>query len=398
MMARNSIHRKAILACLLLTGLSVCSWAQETRGFKFNNLTVSPFVNLEYMYDSNVNLTKSATEDSIIRVNPGVDLSYQGNEWGLSVNAWYAYDWYKDLDDMNADRFGESINVYRESAKGWRLVLGQKYMETSQDDSIIDGGNGLWRDRNEFSLNGALSYEFSEKTSMTLNAMYSELEYANDTEEFGALYGWQEWSTGVEVARKISEKTDLLVSGSYQEYTSDGAVGMDDSSTGYTLHVGLGSRATERIRYHVLTGASWFDYAGADQLVGWTYSVDASWVITKKLAATLAGSSYFQPSEQTQNQAMQVYAISTGLTYKPLRKLSTRLDIAYRREDGESVGDDVAFDAVTDDRYSVRVRADYELQRYVSIYGGLEYEEVMSDANMNEYDRYLFLLGLNFRY
>jgi len=388
--------RVMVLACMLMSGVNVCSWAQEPRGFQFNKLSISPFVNLEYMYDSNVNYDKNEMDDSILRVNPGVDLSYRGNEWGLNANAWYAYDWYLDLNDLNADRYGERIDVYRESAKGWRLSLRQNYMKTSQDDSIVDGGRGLWRDREEFGFGGALAYEFSEKTTATLNASYSDLTYAEDQVQYGALYGWQEWSTGLEIARKLSEKSNVLLSGSYQEYTSDGAFGMDNNSSGYTLHVGVGSRATERIRYRLLTGATWFDYAGADQVAGWTYSVDASWVISKKLAATIAGSSYFQPSEQEANQAMQVYSLSAGLSYKPMRRLSTRLDLAFRREESQfNVG---AGGAYTDDRYSVRARADYELQRYVTLYSGVELEKTMSDESLNEYDRYRLSLGMNFRY
>jgi hypothetical protein len=88
------------------------AWAQDTRGFKFNNLTVSPYMNLEYRYDSNVNYDKDQEQDdNILRISPGVDLSYQGNMWGLSGNAWYAYDWYNDQDQLNADSYGESLEV-----------------------------------------------------------------------------------------------------------------------------------------------------------------------------------------------------------------------------------------------------------------------------------------------
>jgi len=159
---------------------------------------------------------------------------------------------------------------------------------------------------------------------------------------------------------------------------------------------GFGSRATERISYRVLTGASWFDYADGDQLTGWTYSLDASWLINKKWAATLAGSSYFQPSEREMNQAMQVYTLSGGLTYRPMRKLTTRMDLAYRREENEYAR--IGVGSVTDEVYSLRLRADYQLMRHVSVYGGIEYEDWMSDDDNQEYDRFLGTLGLNFRY
>lgn len=392
-----SLSRSTTFVCLTVA-LAGPALSQESRGLRFNNMTVSPFVNVEYRYDSNVNYSNSGKEDDcVLRVNPGVDLSYQGDMWGLKGNGWYSYDWYNKLDRLNSGSYGESLEFYRESAKGWRLMLGQNYVRSSQSDSLTeDSGRGLWRDRDQFDFQGALSYQFSERTAATLSGMYSDLSYANDSNQYYPLYGWTEWSFGLELSRKLSEKSNFLLSGSYQQYTSDGATTVDDSSKGYTLHAGIGSRATERIRYHLLTGASWFEYGESDMVVGWTYSADASWVINKKLAASLAGSSHFQPSERESNQSIQAYVLSMGLTYKPTHLLTTRFDVAYRREEEQE--DSGALGANTDDRYSLRARADYQLMRYVTVYGGVEYEDQMSDDSESEFARYRASLGLNFRY
>ena len=396
MATRTVPYAMASIGFLFTVMLGGSSHAQDTQGFKFNNLTVSPFVNLEYTYDSNVDYDKTEYDDSILTVNPGVDLTYKGNDWGLSGNAWYAYDKYMDYQQLNAGRYGESLKFYTESAKGLRLVLGESYLKSREDDSIIDGGRGIWRDRDVFELTGALSYQMSERTGITLSGMYSDLNYQNNQNLYGQLYGWREYSVGLELARKSTEKSNLLVSGSYQEYDSNGAKGLDSNSTGYTLMGGVGSRATERISYRALTGVTWFDYAEGDQLSGWTYSLDANWLISKKLALTVAGSSYFQPSEREADQAMQVYALSTGLTYRPMRRLTTHFDVAYRREENQyDVG---VNDASTDDIVSGRIRADYQLMRYVSVYGGVEYEDQMSDNDAYEFDRFRGNLGLSFRY
>lgn len=394
----NRSDRAMLLACVMALACCVGSWAQEfSRGLRYHNLTVSPYVNLEYMYDSNVNYQRGDEQDDhILRIQPGVDLSYRGNDWGLSGGGWYARDSYWDNDRLNANRYGQNLEIYRESAKGWKAMLGQRYVRSNQDDSMTEGGRGLWRDRTEWSVTSALSYDFSERTSATLNAMYSDLSYENETDRYGPLFGWQQWSVGLQLARQLTARSNLLLSGSGQQYSSDGARGISDRSSGYTLQAGFGSRATERIRYRLLAGASMFDYAGEDQLYGWTYSADASWVINPKLAASLAGSSNFQPSEREVNQAMKYYALSAGLTYRPMRRLSTRFDVAYRCEDNEY--DRPGADATTDHRYSLRLRADYRLQRYLSLYGGVEYENQFSDDKVNEFDRFRVSLGLNLRY
>jgi len=93
---------------------------------------------------------------------------------------------------------------------------------------------------------------------------------------------------------------------------------------------------------------------------------------------------------------MQVYTLSGGLTYRPMRKLTTRFDLAYRREENEYATS--AEGSVTDDIVSARVRADYQLMRHMSVYGGVEYDEQMSDEDDYEFDRFRGTLGLSLRY
>lgn len=400
----NFVKTTGVIAVAILV-TAFCSgraWAEEGRsqGLKFNNLSVSPFVNLEYTFDSNVDYDKNNYKDSIFRINPGVDVSYDGNDWGLTANGWYAYDKYSKYDILDAIRYGENIEFYRESASGWKLVLGQRYVKSGQNDSILDGGRGLWRDRSELALNSALSYEVSERTMVTLTGMYSDLKYNMDQNQYAPLYGWQEWSVGVELSRKLTEKSNLLLNGSYQNYVSDGSsAGVSSQSTGYSLMAGLGSRATRKISYRALAGMNWFDYAGGDQLCGWTYSLDASWVMNQRWAWSFAASSYYQPSEREQNQAMEVRALSTGIIYRPLPKLTTRLDFAYRQEQNQYPNSQaVQLGSITEDRLETRLRADYRLMRYMSVYCSFEYQEQFSEDPAYEFERFRGTLGLNLRY
>src|SRR5574344_1930283 len=67
---------------------------RSDRGFHFNNLSISPFVNLEYEYNNNVDYDKEKYKDSSFSLNPGIDLKYAGNNWGLEGSAWYGYEWF----------------------------------------------------------------------------------------------------------------------------------------------------------------------------------------------------------------------------------------------------------------------------------------------------------------
>ena len=83
-MVTRTVLTARVRISLLFTLILVCgvARAQGTGGFKFNNLTVSPYVNLEYMYDSNVDSDRTEVDDEIFSVNPGVDLTYTGNDRG----------------------------------------------------------------------------------------------------------------------------------------------------------------------------------------------------------------------------------------------------------------------------------------------------------------------------
>ena len=116
MATRTVPYALASIGFLFVAVLGLSGYAQDTQGFKFNNLTVSPFVNLAYTYDSNVNLDKREYDDSYLTINPGVDLTYTGNDWGLSGNAWYGYDKYLEYSELDEPRYGESLKFYTESA------------------------------------------------------------------------------------------------------------------------------------------------------------------------------------------------------------------------------------------------------------------------------------------
>jgi hypothetical protein len=392
---------------MLVVSASFYSRAQDTRGFKFNNLTVSPFVNLDYAYDSNVNFNRargaglgasqgSEVGDSILTVNPGVDLTYIGNDWGLAGNAWWAYDRYAKVDSLSAGRYGESLAFYREAAKRWRFDLRQSYTKSSQNDSIIDGGQGLQREQEQFVLNGSVAYELSERTKATLSGMLSDLTYENRA-PLSPLFGWTEYSVSLELARKLTEKSDVLVSGSYRIFSQDSDSTLSADSTEYGLMAGLGSRASKLIRYRVLTGLSLYEFESGEQEVAWTYSVTANWTVNKKVGLSAAGSSFFQPSKTGDgSRAEKVDALSVGVTYRPMKKLTTRLDLAARREE-EQVSNGSGGGS-TDELFSVRSRVDYELMRYVSIHGGLEYQKFISDQGESDFDQYRATVGMSLRY
>ncbi len=391
----------AVAACCLSNGAMAESDA-EHHGFRYNGLAIKPYVNLTYRYNSNVDSDKTDTDASSFTVNPGVDLDYTGNNWGLDANGFYSYQWYKTYNELNSERYGEKAKIWFDSdSETWKLVFGESYVRKQEDDSLVDGGRGIYRDSEQLEFSGAFSYELSEYTGIKIGAMYTDLDYKRNGNKYVPLYGWDEWSGEIELSRKLTAKTNFLLAGGMQAYRSDGATrGVNNRSTGYTVMGGIGSRATERITYRAMAGAMFFDYANSDSCNGWTYSLSGNWVITKQLALSVRGSNYYQPSERQMNQASEVYTLSAGLTYRPVRRVSTHFDLAYRREEDQyNTG---RYNADREDTVSGRFRVNYQLLRNsvvnADIYGAIEYNNRWADRSEYEFDRYCVHAGLKLYY
>jgi len=147
-----------------------------------------------------------------------------------------------------------------------------------------------------------------------------------------------------------------------------------------------------------------YDYGG-DTSVAPSCSLDATWVVNNRFALTAAGAGYFQPSERSYYQRKTIYSISGGATYRPARRLQFTLDGIYRGEDNETVnrysGSMVDY---MRNQYTARLRASYQLQKYVSVFASGEYtiqetnRSVISNYPKDDWHRYLLTVGLMLRY
>ena len=407
-----------------LTGLTIATFsvipaliagesaADKPQGFRFFNqhLTIKPYVALSYTYDSNVDTTHKSTSDSIFCIQPGADFEWKGERWALVGSVWYRRNAYCEYaNEMGENSYGESL-AYKwasseQNERGWSLILSEKYRYTDQSDALGSGdGRGIWRDREAIDVSGALQRRFTERLHAELMGQYNWLDYKNDTGKYAPLYGWSEWSVGAQAGYAASKWTDFLVAGGYSHYTQKKGRGYrnySNDSQVWTIQAGLGTHATEKITYRALMGASWLEYGGhANADCGWTYQLDANWKITRQLQLAVLGKSYYQPSERTVGQAIKVYSLSSGLSYLTLGdKMTLTANVAWRYEDTcyndryLAYGND--FD---EDILSVRLGADYVINRWMSVFANFTWEEEWCDRKAYDYDRFRGTIGMRFHY
>ena len=399
------------MASVAVAGESV---ADKPTGFRFfnNHLTIKPYVSLSYTYDSNVDTTKHASDDSIFMVSPGADFEWKGERWSLVGSLWYRYNAYCDYsDEMGENSYGESLKynwtTSKPGEKGWSLALAERYAYISQNDSLNSGdGRGIWRDRQHFDISGALERRFTERWHADLMGQYNWLDYKNDTGKYAPLYGWSEFSAGLETGYAATKWTDFLVAGGYSGYRqksgSGGYRSYSNDSQVWTIMAGIGTHATEKIQYRLLVGGSWLEYgghSGADS--GWTYQLSANWRVTRQIQLSALGSSYYQPNERTCGSAVKVYALSAGVSYLALGdKLNLNANVAFRHE--ENVYSDkymASGSAYDEDIISIRLGATYTINRWMSLFANVMWEEEWCDDHKDyDYDRFRGTVGIRFHY
>lgn len=402
---RNSCLLSAAFAVVAVSGFAEIQ--DRPTGIKIGQrLTLRPYVNFEFTYDSNPDQQGETKSCTSWMINPHLNLEYKSERFNADLSLFYGYRAYNDHPRQeNGHDYGENLNLAWTSSapgeKGWTILLTERFQQVNEDDNIQENnGNGLWRNRREFQIQGAVQRRFNEKLHADIHGNYYFLDYDNDMDEYQALYGWQRLLAGAEIGYAASKWTDIIISGNYQSYTQDNDYDLTGGSKwtgthnnyaresqGYTAMIGLQSYATEKITYRLLGGWSRFEYAGGESTSdGFTYSVSADWKITDTWQTMLLAQSYYQPDERQYGSANRVDAVSWGLSHSMIRgKLRAVLDVAYRRETRQYT--DVSSQDYDEDIFSGRLGFDYTINRFLAVFIRGEYQKALFNGDFRGYDR-----------
>ena len=388
-------------------------------------LTLRPYVSMSFTYDSNVRAKSGDViqdgGDCLWTISPTLGLTYNGESWSLLLSGYYNYRQYlkSENQEYNSHNYGQDLRWNWSNStggeKGWSLILGENFRQmTMADDMVLADGANYSSDSRQFQFMGALQRRFTDKFHADVNGSYYWLDYLDDNSNY-SYYGWDRWMAGAEVGYAFSPWTDLLIAGSYQGFTQDNAepaktdigqrMNLDDSSSGYSLQMGLGSYMTERISYRALAGWSRFSYSdGASTADGFVYTLSGNWKIGETWNTMLLASSYYQPSERQYASQSRVDSVSWGLAKVMVRgKLRATLDIRYRRETNE-----YSIDSTSDNDYIInvwtgRIGLSYSFNRFLSAFGNLEYQKSLNDHSDErygayDYDRFRATIGVAVSY
>ncbi len=400
-------------AAVVFAGSAAFARPGEHIRFADGSITLKPYVNMSYTWDSNVSSSKHSRDDSIFAVRPGMDFEWKrpDKEFNLNGGVWYGYNHYAHRKRDAHHTIGEKLSLSKDFIAGngnkWSLRISESYRKINANDAIThDDGNGVWRNRDVFNVAGALS-ERIKRFHWGVHGTYSRLSYDNDDYKYQRLIGWDSWAVGGEAGWLFSKWTDVLLTGSYTGYTQDGRKYSGDVGRSYTkksntwtLMTGIGSHLadSERLSYRALVGASRHEYGSRRKETGWTYQLSFNWNFRRQWAFSVRGSSYYHPSEYTYGQSSKTYTLGAGLTYAMTQKLNWTGDVLYRKS--MSACNDYRVSSYDHNDLHARLALHYKFQPWAEIYGAVGYVTRISDSDSdsNDYNRFRGSLGLTFTY
>ena len=392
----RKLQKTGLTVAFLCTGALYAGpfdFVAPSDGFHFGDLTVSPFAEVLYFYDTNYDRTPSKGGSSHgPSLRGGLDYSYAGDRNSLSGQLWYQWENYNGDGRLDSKQWRESLRYMHETPQGTVFSLNHYWAETDQSDLE----RGQWNDRREFMLGGSVAHAFSPKTKLQLDVMAEDVAFRNPS-----LYDWRKYSADLSLARRFGAKSDAFITAGTSFEDSEDYSGFSKS---YRLGLGMASRATEKISYRVAAGAEAYDYNGRPGgETDWApyYQLGATWLASRKWQWTLTGRGEHRSSEEYANNYTTTYTLGLGTTYQANRRLSVSMRSLWRYDESEyRVADPNSGNMrhKRDNELGFRTDVTYRLNKYASLRIGGEASTQVSTIDADEYDRFRVDMGLQLRY
>lgn len=337
--------------------------------------------------DSNIYMSPSNTEDTILDFNPGVQLVF-GNTSVMkgSFSLSESFSVYTEHDDLNDELLSTSANTSYDDGKT-KLNFNASFAEVNQNsvDTRPFGGDFLIR-RDVFNIGALGEVSVTEKSSVALGVQYSQNSF-----ELGGFSDSEVVTVPVNYYYEITPKVDLSLGYRYRDRSE--SIGFDTKD--HFLSVGARGEFTPKLTGQFAVGVTQRSFSHKvarrddEELLGLDSSL--TYAASPKTSILLGVSNDFDTNSQGNQQ--RNFAVRASSTTAVSSDLSVTALIAYRAIDYYQ-----ATPARIDDYLEGQIGATYIVNENVSLTGALAYRSNGSDLATSDFDGTVLSLAASFRF
>lgn len=381
--------KNLIIAAVLL----IPAAAGAQGNIKFGNLEVKPVVSMTESYDSNIYLTKVAPKSaSINRTMVGVDLVENiGSRYDLKGGYNMELLGYSRSTEINnAVHHNANLAFMGKLPKSMTVNLEDKYKQTTdQATSELTARAERIENTMGFSLKAPLRGKFG--FALAVQHIYNN--YLSNT--FASL-DREDTQAGIDLNYKWMPKTTLFLA--YRHGMLNYQTGATNDATYDNVDVGMTGKIANKLTGTLTAGVQMRKYDKAlgvakDNTSKGAYSAKAMWTPVEKTDVTL----YAKRANIETNFGDARYYTSTltDITMsRMVRKIKVGLGLSFEDIRYSDKYNATASRKRADENASVRLTADYNIQKWLVANFGFTYKDRSSNFDTYEYKDNVVALGL----
>jgi len=353
-----AVKKYSFLFICLIAAVPV--FAAPGDGIQIGDLSLNPFVEGSYIFDSNVHLDPTnEVDDAYVEAIGGLQFHYNRRRCVVEGRLFAQFRRYQELSGKDFDDWGEKLMFRTGSRDTLYIMIDQTSRQVTDYDRSTYFGGTLRPEAQNLSL----TYDRSTRVERNLHdvGLVIGRNFSDRLElDIGVAAAWQDYTTNVlfdvdyisakgEVGWRMTDKMSLVLSGEVMEEQNQS---FDGSARSTTVHLGVKRKTTDKLSFRVGAGMSSVsrpsdinEYGREVQaLSGWerginegprsdeeafSFDIAGTWVATDKITLEIAGHNAIQSAPQYPNTLDYISVGSMSVVYDFSDRKSTRLNSSH---------------------------------------------------------------------
>lgn len=381
--------RRAIVCALALALLPPSfSAGYPGEGILIGDTLIRPYADGSVAFDSNVLLTSSNVEDTVLNGLAGITINSSGKSGSaVGLHVWVLSKKYREYEELTATDIGESLSLTADLADMAKFTISQNYSKSTEDKNFLADFVG---DMKHFS--GSMGYAFPVGKRLIADVGFFAKSGVYDQEQ---LYDWDEQGGMLRLLYKATEDTSAILDTSATRMSSSGQT---NATMSYAARAGARTQVTDKTDVEGTLGVVSVD----DESGSLSPSLQgaAHWQASDNSRFVLDATTQVYPAPQYAENYVVANRCLLGITVEASETVSLSADatLQYNTYTEDIVVDEV-YRHLTETVVAGGAMIVYAVPlRFLNLYARVETQEKTTSIDEGGYDRRRLILGLRLQY